>query len=187
MELWHGNLENMSGMSINRKVLTHSLASDIKKGRIFPCLFSDIYLSNVFSYQKSYQLVHPFQTFDFFTGIDVRRCIIRLLLYPRSFKSNCPYCFVKYKDIFGHFLVDCPFIVAERENMYLKLQFYNFHKEINHDIKSFVVKCLRNKLWVRCLAEFLTDIKFYQKTEDDLSTDSKENIDKLQWNEMSFP
>ena len=85
MELWHGNLENMSGMSITRKVLTHSLASDLKKGRIFPCLFSDIYLSNVFSYQKSYQLVHPFQTFDFFTGIDVRRCIIRLLLYPGSF------------------------------------------------------------------------------------------------------
>ena len=128
MELWHGNLENMSGMSITQKVLTHSLASDLKKGRIFPCLFSDIYLSNVFSYQKSYQLVHPFETFNFFTGIDVRRCIIRLLLYPRSFKSKCPYSFVKYTDIIGHFLVDCPFLVAERKKMHWRTRWSKQNK-----------------------------------------------------------
>ena len=168
MELWHGNLSNLAGMSIARKVLTYSLASDLKKGRKFSCLFSDIYLSNVFSYQKSYHLVHPFKSFNFFSGIDDRRCIIRLLLYPRSFKSYCPYCHVKYEDILRHFFVDCTFIGTEREKMYLKLQMYNFHREDNNDFKSFVAKCLQNKLWSRCIADFLTDIKFYQKSEEDL-------------------
>ena len=162
MELWHGNLSNLSGMSIARKVLTYSLASDLKKGRKFSCLFSDIYLSNVFLYQKSYHLVHPFKSFNFFSGIDDRRCIIRLLLYPRSFKSYCRYRHVKYKDILRNFFIDCPFIVSERGKMYLKLQMYNFHREDNNDLKSFVAKCVQNKLWPRCIADFLTDLSFFR-------------------------
>ena len=48
-----------------------------------------------------------------------------------------------------------------------KLRMYNFPKSTAHSIKQFLTITLKNKLWVKCLAEFLTEIKFYRKNEDD--------------------
>ena len=48
-----------------------------------------------------------------------------------------------------------------------KLRLYNFPgKMMIYNIKSFIAKTLENRLWVKCLAEFLIEIKFYKKTED---------------------
>ena len=50
--------------------------------------------------------------------------------------------------------------------MHNKLRMYNFPSGTINNIKRFISKTLENKVWVKCLAEFLTEIKFYQKTED---------------------
>ena len=44
---------------------------------------------------------------------------------------------------------------------------YNFPDSKAHSIKEFIRITLKNKLWVKCLAEFLTEIKFYRKNEND--------------------
>ena len=41
--------------------------------------------------------------------------------------------------------------------------------------KDFIAKTFEHRLWVKCLAEFLIDIKFYKKTEDDDIAETKEN------------
>ena len=167
MDLWHGKLSDLSGKIISDKILAYNLASDLEKGRKFPCSFTDIYLSNVFSYQESYHLVKPFKTFNFFPSIDIRRCIIKVLLYPRTFETNCPHCDGGFKDILKHFLLDCTFISLQRKAMNDKLRLYNFPgKMMIYNIKSFIAKTLENRLWVKCVAEFLIEIKFYKKTED---------------------
>ena len=47
-----------------------------------------------------------------------------------------------------------------------KLYLYNFPGDTIYNSKSFIAKTLENRLWVKYLAEFLTEIKFYKKTED---------------------
>ena len=172
MDLWHGNLSD--GRIIANKVRVYNLASDLEFGRKFPCCFTDIYLSNVFSYQESYHLVKPFKTFNFFPSIDIRRCIIKVLLYPRTFETNCCYCNGKFKDILKHFVFDCPSISLQRKRMTDKLKMYNYPQS-THNIKKFVAVTLENKLWVTCLAEFLTEIKFYRKCEDNRASETLVN------------
>ena len=41
--------------------------------------------------------------------------------------------------------------------------------------KNFIAKTFEHKLWVKCLAEFLTEIKFYKKTEDANVDETMEN------------
>ena len=50
--------------------------------------------------------------------------------------------------------------------MHDKLGLYNFPGDSIYNTKRFIAKALESKLWVKCLAEFLTEIKFYKKTED---------------------
>ena len=166
MDLWHGKLSDVSGTIISNKVLAYNLASDLERGRNFPCSFTDIYLSNIFSYQESYHLVKPFRTFNFFSSIDIRRCIIRVLLYPGTFETNCSHCHGQFKDILTHFVFNCSFIHFQRKIMNDKLRLYNFPCCTISNIKDFIAKTFEHKLWVKCLAEFLTEIKFYKKTED---------------------
>ena len=52
---------------------------------------------------------------------------------------------------------------------------YNFPRCTFSNIKHFIAKTFENKLWVKCLAEFLTEIKFYKKTEDAYITETLEN------------
>ena len=54
---------------------------------------------------------------------------------------------------------------------------YNFPCCKISNIKHFIIaKTLENKLWVKCLAEFLIDIKFYlSKTEVGHIAETKEN------------
>ena len=56
-----------------------------------------------------------------------------------------------------------------------KLLVYNFPYSNIDNIKQFIAKMLENKLWANCLAEFLIEIKFYKKTEDDTTADPIEN------------
>ena len=44
MNLWHGKLSDVSGKIISKKVVAYHLASDLEKGRKFPCSFTDIQL-----------------------------------------------------------------------------------------------------------------------------------------------
>ena len=120
--------------------LTHNLASDLERGRKFPCSFTDIYLSNVFSYQEFYHLVKPFRTFNFFPSIEIRRCIIRVLLYPRTFETSCPHCHGKFEDILKHFLFNCSFISLQRKVMNDKLRLYNFPGDTIYNIKALLLK-----------------------------------------------
>ena len=175
MDLWHGKLSDVSGKIISDKILAYNLASDLERGRKFPCSFTDIYLSNIFSYQESYHLVKPFRTFNFFSSIDIRRCIIRVLLYPRTFETSCSHCHGKFKDILTHFVFNCSFILLQRKIMNNKLRMYNFPCCTISNIKDFIAKTFENKLWVKCFAEFLTEIKFYKKTEDAHVAETKEN------------
>ena len=175
MDLWHGKLSDVSGKIISDKIIAYNLASDLEKGRKFLCCFTDIYLSNVFSYQKSYHLVKPFRTFNFFPSIDVRRCIIRVLLYPRTFETSCSYCHGKFKDILKHFLFDCSIISLHREILNNKLRMYNFPRCMFSNIKQFIANTFEYKLWVKCLPEFLREIKLKKKTEDAHITETLEN------------
>ena len=52
-----------------------------------------------------------------------------------------------------------------------KLRLYNYPQSTTQNIKNFVAMTLGNKLWVTCLAEFLTEIKFYRKFEDNLASE----------------
>ena len=99
--------------------------------------------------------------------LHIRRCVIKVLLYPRTFETKCPYCDGGFKDILKHFLLDCSYISPQRKAMNDKLRLYNFPGKITiYNIESFIAKTLENRLWVKCLAEFLIEIKFYKKTED---------------------
>ena len=51
---------------------------------------------------------------------------------------------------------------------------YNYPQS-THNIKKFVAMTLENKLWVTCLAEFLTEIKFYRKYEDNRASETLVN------------
>ena len=66
-------------------------------------------------------------------------------------------------------------VSPKRETMNNKLRMYNFPRCTFSNIKHFITKNLENKLWVKCLAEFLTEIKFYKKTEDAHITETLEN------------
>ena len=52
--------------------------------------------------------------------------------------------------------------------MYNKLRMYNFPSGTIDNVKRFISKTLETKVWVNCLAAFLTKIKcfFFQKPED---------------------
>ena len=43
------------------------------------------------------------------------------------------------------------------------------------NIKDFIAKTFEHKLWVKSLAEFLTEIKFYKKTDDAHVDETMEN------------
>ena len=43
---------------------------------------------------------------------------------------------------------------------------YNFPCCTISNTIDFIAKAFEHKLWIKCIAEFLTDVKFYKKTED---------------------
>ena len=92
MDLSHGKPSDVPRRIFENQVLAYNLASDLDSGKKFPCCFTDIYLSNAFTYQELHHLVIPFRTCNFFPLIDIWRCIIGVLLYPRTYETGCPYC-----------------------------------------------------------------------------------------------
>ena len=59
-----------------------------------------------------------------------------------------------------------------------KLRMYNFSCCTISNTKDFIAKTFEHKLRVKCLAEFLTEIKFYKKTEDVHINEEMENPQK---------
>ena len=57
-----------------------------------------------------------------------------------------------------------------------KLRMYNFPSCTISNINDFITKTFEHKLWVKCLAEFLTEIKFYMKTDDTHVDGAMENL-----------
>ena len=56
-----------------------------------------------------------------------------------------------------------------------KLQMYNFPCRTICNIKDFISKTFEHKLWVKCLAEFLTEINFFKKADDAHAEETIEN------------
>ena len=58
IDFWHGKLKGLTNPAsfIKDKILTFSLKKDLSIGRKRSCAFTDVYLSTIFSYQKSYHL-----------------------------------------------------------------------------------------------------------------------------------
>ena len=75
IDFWHGKLKGLTNPTsfIKDKILSFSLKDDLSIGRKRSCAFTDIYLSNIFSYKKSYYLVEPFLEKYFFTSASASR------------------------------------------------------------------------------------------------------------------
>ena len=109
IDIWHGKHKGIANpkLYIKDKILKFSLKNDKEIGRKRSCAFRDIYLSNVFSYQKSYHLVEPFTNRDFFSSASARSKIAKALLYPRAFSRKCIFCLLEFKDILSHQVFSC--------------------------------------------------------------------------------
>ena len=101
IDFWHGKLKGLTNPAsfIKDKILAFSLKKDLSIGRNRSCAFTDIYLSNIFSYQKSYHLVEPFLEKDFFTSASARFFVNKFLLHSRAFHRRCNFCSLGFKDI----------------------------------------------------------------------------------------
>ena len=87
IDFWHGNLKGLTNPAsfIKDKILAFGLKEDSSIGRNRSCAFTDIYLSNIFVYQKSYHLVEPFHDKDFFTSASARCSVTKFLLHSLAF------------------------------------------------------------------------------------------------------
>ena len=78
IDFWHGKLKGLTNPAsfIKKKIIAFSLKKDLDIARKRPCAFTDIFLSNIFSYQKSYHLVEPYIIQDFFSSA-AARCLVQ--------------------------------------------------------------------------------------------------------------
>ena len=116
IDFWHGKLKGLTNPTsfIKDKILSFSLKNDLSIGRKRSCAFTDIYLANIFLYQKSYHLVEPFLDKDFFTSASARCSVTKFLLHSRAFYRRCIFCSLESKDILSHYLFTCTQREAER-------------------------------------------------------------------------
>ena len=91
IDIWNGKLKGFTNPAsyIKDKISNSNLKQDLEAGRGCPCAFRDIYLSNIFSYQKPYHLVEPFSKPDFFQSASARCKVVKELLYPRTVSRKC--------------------------------------------------------------------------------------------------
>ena len=114
--------------------------------------FSDIFLSNVFLYQKKYHIVEPFNQVNCFALPEGRMRFLKALLHPCSYTEACPHCGEEYRDTCNHLLTTCPLTFGHRKKLNLKLTLYNYPEEnFPFDQTSILRHVLGNKLWRKCL------------------------------------
>ena len=151
---------NQSNVLYKNKILIFNLKNDLEVGRRRQCAFRDIYLSNLFSYQKSYHLIEPFIYKDFFQSASARCNIVKVLLYPHVFTRRCKFCLLDFNDVLSHQLFTCINLEKQRRSLRSKLALYNFPADKLTDIKYFLKTALGRKIWTRCFCEFLADIDY---------------------------
>ena len=160
INIWNEKLEGQTKPSsyIKNKTVIFHLKKDLEIGRRRPCAFGDIYLSNVFSYQKSYHLVQPFLKKDFFLSASARCKVVKVLLYPRAFTRKCNFCSQEFHDVLSHQLFSCINLETYVRLLRSKLAFYNFPMDKLTN-KYFLGTVLGRKIWTKCFCEFLADIE----------------------------
>ena len=116
--------------------------------------------SLTFCYQKTYQIVQPFDQANCFSSPNSRKRFIKAL-HPCSYLENCLLCGDQTRDTCDHLLTTCIRISDPRKKLRLKLALYNY--PANHfplTKSSIIVHSLSNRLWRKCFAEFLTEVDF---------------------------
>ena len=156
INFWHGKIQNPNpNIYIKKQVLKYNLKVDLKIGRSTSCGFSDVYLQNLFLYQEKFQLIKPFNVFNFFSSSSARTLIIRALLHPRHYMQDCGKCSSASKCIFDHLLYDCTNLMDQRRDLRNMLNFYNFPKDCILNKSKFLATCLEKKAWAKCLTDYL--------------------------------
>lgn len=166
MNLWHGlaiskfnRLLNPS-QCIKRIIISKNLRTDLEVGRARNCSFAKIYLSNVFHYQKTYQIVEPFNQANCFTSPEGRYRYIKALLHPCSYLEECPLCRQRHKDICEHFLTSCSKTLDAKRKFLLKLTLYNYSNSTTPRKADILEHTLANRVWRKCFTDFLTETNF---------------------------
>ena len=163
LHLWHGNAANHKNplLAIRRIIIAQNLRKDFEIGRTKKCSFAKIFLSDPNFHQKNYQLPETFRQPDCFETPIERKKVVKAILHPCSYEQNCDLCDDSYKDKFHHFLTSCPRLTGYRKELYLRLTFYSFPKDLFPMNKTqFLERVLGHKKWRCCLAKFLTDTDF---------------------------
>ena len=168
MHIWHGVAppgrfnRTLNPLQYIKKIITtKNLSDDLEIGRTKNCAFSDIFLSNVFLYQKKYHIVEPFNQVNCFALPEGRMRFLKALLHPCSYTEACPHCGEEYRDTCNHLLTTCPLTFGHRKKLNLKLTLYNYPEEnFPFDKTSILRHVLGNKLWRKCFTEFLIEIGY---------------------------
>lgn len=168
IDFWHGKLWGITNPAkyIKDKILAFGLQNDLKIGRNRSCAFADIYLSNNFTYQKSYHLVDPFPQQDFFSSASAKCFVTKFLLQSRAFYKKCIFCSCDFKDVFSHQWFLCAQLQDQRRLLRNKLILYNFSSEILGNKKIFYETVLSRKIWTKCFAEFFAGIDQRNQIQD---------------------
>ena len=160
IDFWHGKLKGLTNPAsyIKKRIIAFSLKKDLEIGRKRPCAFTDIFLSNIFTYQKSYHLVEPYLKQDFFSSASARCLVTKFLIDSRAFYRKCIFCSQESKNIFLHHLFLCSKLEKQRHLLRSKLLLYNFPIEILGNKSIFYKTVLSRKVWTKCFSDFLADI-----------------------------
>ena len=120
---------------IKKKVEKYNLSHELEIARNKSYAFADVYLQNRFLYQENFHLIEPFKTFNFFSSTRARSLMIKVLLYPLTFKVDCDLCNEGFINMFEHHVYDCSYLENQRHTMRNKLILYNFPNNIILDKK----------------------------------------------------
>ena len=117
IHLWHGHAAGDVNPlnSIRKIIISQNLRKDLETGRTRKCSFASIFLTNVFLYQKTYQIVQPFCQAKGFASQDGRKRFVKALLHPCSYLDICPLCRSKQMDICDHLITSCSRIPNRRK------------------------------------------------------------------------
>ena len=166
MNFWHGLAPSKFNRLLNplqcikRTIISKNLRNDLETGRARSCSFTEIYLTNVFLYQKTYQIVEPFNQANCFSSVEGRYRFIKALLHPCSYTVECPLCRQSHKDTCEHFLTSCPQTVEAKKRLLLKLTLYNYPDSASLKKTEILESALGNSLWRKCLTDFLTETSY---------------------------
>ena len=131
INIWHGIASAKLNplRSIKKIILLKNLRNDLEKGRKYNCIFTKIFLSNPFTYQKNYHLVKPFNKQDYSSFRKDSKILVEALLDPNSCQKECQDCGLSTEDFSTHFLTQCSKLSRSRHLLQLKLLLYNFPTE----------------------------------------------------------